>query len=113
LEFLFPGASSDTLNLYQSYVRKLAHLTEYGVLGFLIARMFRSDRASFLSRYWIALSVALVALVAALDEWRQSFLASRTASLYDVVIDLAGGSLAVLIFWLYYRRRLADQFIDL
>jgi VanZ family protein len=36
------------------------------------------------------------------DEFHQSFVASRTGSIYDSLIDISGG-LAALVF--YYRRR--------
>jgi VanZ family protein len=41
--------------------------------------------------------VTLVVINALLDEYHQSFVPSRTASIYDSLIDMAGG-LTVMIF---------------
>jgi VanZ family protein len=104
LEFLFPSATTDTLLIYHGYIRKLAHFTEYGVLGILAARAFA---AAFGLRRWTVLLLALllVLIVASLDEFRQSFEPSRTASPFDVLIDLSGGVIAV-IGWSLASRRL-------
>ena len=43
----------------------------------------------------VGLAMSLVVVVAALDELRQSSLATRTGSLGDVAIDFTGGALGV------------------
>jgi VanZ family protein len=103
LEFLFPSSPPETLDLYQWYIRKLAHFTEYGILGLLATRLFRGS-------WWILWPVLLVTFVAAMDEWHQSFVGSRTSSPVDVMLDASGGLAAVLAVWLFtsIRRRRAD-----
>jgi VanZ family protein len=44
-------------------------------------------------------------IYALLDEYHQSFVPSRTASIFDSMIDMAGGLTALLIV----RRRTADS----
>ena len=39
-----------------------------------------------------------------LDEFHQSFVPSRTASIYDSAIDVAGGLTVLLIFRLYSKN---------
>jgi VanZ family protein len=39
-----------------------------------------------------------------LDEFHQSFVPSRTASVYDSVIDIAGGLTVLLIFRFYGKK---------
>jgi len=73
-------------------MRKIAHFTEYAILGFLAARAFRTS-----TQRWFLICAALVVVYALLDEYHQSFVPSRTASIFDSFIDMAGG-LAVLIF---------------
>ena len=97
LELLFPSAPPDALGLYEWYIRKLAHLTEYGVLGMLATRIFRGS-------LWTLWPLLIVLLVATTDEWHQSFLGSRTGSAYDVLIDTVGGGIGVLCVWLISRR---------
>ena len=55
----------------------------------------------FLQRYWFQLTLALVVIYALLDEFHQSFVPSRTPSIYDSAIDVAGGLTVLLIlrFW--------------
>jgi VanZ family protein len=43
--------------------------------------------------------------VASLDEFQQSFLASRTASPKDVMLDVLGGILSLVIFYLVYQKQ--------
>ena len=40
LEFLFPTASEESLQLMHFYIRKCAHFTEYAVLGYWALRAF-------------------------------------------------------------------------
>lgn len=91
--WLFPNTSPETLEVIHHITRKLAHFTEYAILGFLAARAFRNKRRWF----WICL--ALVAVNALLDEYHQTFVPSRTPSIYDSMIDTAGGLTALLIVW--------------
>jgi VanZ family protein len=49
--------------------------------------------------------VLLVILYAASDEFHQSFVPSREASVLDVLIDTAGSVLALLFLWVIGRWR--------
>lgn len=98
LEFLFPGASEETLVIYHGYVRKLAHLTEYAALAFTAARAFRTSSKRFLNTRWGYTAVISVLAVAVVDETYQSFNPARTGSIFDVMIDLTGGFIGLLTF---------------
>lgn len=102
LEFLFPTASPDTIDFYHGIVRKLAHLTEYGVLAALAMR-------AFVTRQAVVYSILTVLFVAATDEFIQSFNPARTGTPVDVVIDLAGGSAVIAAIYLFRRRRSSRQ----
>ncbi len=106
LEFLFPDAPEEILIVYHGYIRKLAHVAEYAILAFWAARAFVSSNKNFLRRLWFACSFILVLAVASIDETNQSFLNSRTGSIYDVLIDVSGGTAMILIFysWIKYWR---------
>jgi VanZ family protein len=99
LEFLFPAADENTLQIIHAYVRKTAHLTFYFILGFLAARAF--CLSGIFKKYGLLTAFALVVVIAALDEWNQSFLASRTSSVYDVGLDAIGGTTALLFFLIF------------
>ena len=98
--WLFPGTSAETLATIQFFTRKLAHFTEYAILGLLAARAFRT------SPRWFLISALLIVVYALLDEYHQSFVPSRTASIFDSFIDMAGG-ISALIF--ISRKRAKTQ----
>ncbi len=89
--WLFPNTSPETMATIHFITRKLAHFTEYAILGFLAARAFRT------SPRWFLISAVLIVVYALLDEYHQSFVPSRTASIFDSLIDMAGG-ISALIF---------------
>ena len=99
LRWLIPTVSPLTLVRVEFFLRKAAHVSEYAVLAVLLYRalvhtLFHSRRA--LSAWLVLLSCAAYA---ATDEFHQSFVPSRTASLRDVMIDVCGATLAVLLYW--------------
>ncbi len=75
------------------FIRKAAHFTVYGVLSLLAFRSWRATLPG--SRRWTfsygLLALALTLAAACLDEFHQSFVPSRTASPYDVMLDMMGG----------------------
>ena len=99
--WLFPHTSPESLETIHYITRKLAHFTEYAILGFLAARAFRTSPRSAISQRWFLICATLVVVYALMDEYHQSFVPSRTASLFDSLIDMAGGLTALLIV----RRR--------
>lgn len=100
LEFLFPNAPEEVLSVYHGYIRKLAHVTVYAVLAFWACLAFSTSAKKILVRFWFVASFALVVLVAVIDETNQSFISSRTGSIYDVLLDATGGSAMIAIFYL-------------
>lgn len=104
IEFLFPNAAPDTFLIVHGLIRKAAHFIEYAVLALLAARAFLRSPGTRVYRNWIVLSLAVVAVVASLDEFNQSFYCSRTGSGWDVMLDAAGGVFAVLCVWIFKRR---------
>jgi VanZ family protein len=86
-------------------IRKLAHLTEYALLAALLYRAFRSGRSPRWRNRWAAQTMAIVVVWALLDEYHQSLTETRTGSIYDSLIDIAGGLLALAVIYLVSRRR--------
>ena len=81
--------------------RKLAHFTEYAILGFLAARAFRTSPRPAIRSRWFLISATLVVTFALIDEYHQRFVPTRTGSIYDSLIDIVGGITALLVI----RRR--------
>ena len=111
LLWLFPEISEASLAYAHLLVRKAAHFLEYAVLALLAARAFRTSHGEKLRRLWWLAAFALVACVALVDEYHQSFLPSRTGTIYDSLLDAAGGAsaLACAALWLSRKRRKAGD----
>jgi VanZ family protein len=84
-------------------IRKLAHLTEYAILGALAFRALRRDQQGW-DRRWAIAAITIAIVVAASDEYHQSFVPSRTSSPADVALDTAGAAIAQLVIWRRVRR---------
>jgi VanZ family protein len=86
------------------FVRKCAHVAEYGLLALLAWRAaLMTTRLGALATAGVAISpVVLLALV---DEGRQAFSDARTGTGGDVLLDIAGGCGFLLLAW-WARRRL-------
>ena len=110
LVWLFPEISEAALLQAHFLVRKAAHFTEYAILSLLAARTFLSSPRERVRGLWWLASFAVVAGVALLDEYRQSFLPSRTGTVYDSLLDMAGGAaaLACVAAWRLFLRRRGD-----
>jgi VanZ family protein len=89
LRGLLPAAGPATLHAAHAALRKLAHVTEYGVLAALWVRALEArPRAAV----W---AVGLSALYAVFDEARQGLAPNRSPAVTDVLIDTAGALVAV------------------
>jgi VanZ family protein len=81
------------LGTWDLVLRKLAHAGEYAVLGALLLRAVRDERAA------LAAGIAY----AASDELHQHFVEGRVGSPLDVLIDAAGVAIGVAL-WRRYGR---------
>ena len=88
-----PSLSSG-LGVWDTVLRKGAHITEYAVLGALLYRALERETAA------LAAGIAY----AATDELHQHFVRGRHASPVDVAIDAVGLALGMLM-WLRLRHR--------
>ena len=104
---LFPHITFAELELAHLAIRKTAHLIEYGTLGLLLWRAIPEHRTNpEIADWWRAGTALLVAtFYAATDEYHQSFVPSRTASVRDVVIDCCGAAIALTFVLLANRPR--------
>ena len=85
------------LGLWDTVLRKLAHTTEYAILGALLVRATRRPNLAF----------GLGVLYAASDELHQTFVPGRHGSPIDVAIDSVGIALGILLWQRGVMRRLA------
>ena len=107
--WLFPHTTPETLAVIHFIVRKIAHFTEYAILAYLAARAFRTSPQAALANRWFLVAFALVAVYALFDEYHQTYVPSRTASIYDSLLDMCGGLVMLLILHHRYKSRAALQ----
>ena len=102
LKFLFPNAPEATITAYHAFIRKSAHFTEYAILAVLLSRALRV----WVEKFWrrVALTLAPAMIFAAADELHQSFVASRTASLGDVLLNCSGALFGLMICATTWKR---------
>lgn len=104
IHWLLPHLTQGQFNYIHHIIRKSAHFTEYFIFCLLIYRGVRGDRKGWQWTWGIsALSVA--AGYSILDEVHQAFVASRTASPYDSLLDSIGAFFAFAALWLWFRLR--------
>ncbi len=103
LRWLPPEISAGTIRAVQYCVRKMAHLTEYAILGALVLRALRTF-ATPANRVRPVAAFLVAAIFAASDEFHQSFVASRTASPSDVLIDACGAAIGLIAYWFLAQR---------
>lgn len=79
-------------------VRKLAHLTEFTILGSVLYTILRR----YITYGTVIKTIALGILIASLDEFIQLFSPGRSSQLSDVLIDTIGVVLGILLVKLVY-----------
>lgn len=82
---------------FNHFIRKTAHLTEFAILGILVGLLFHQIGRQFGGRY-ISCPLLITLSTAVTDEWIQT-LNDRGSQVIDVMLDFGGGILGfVLIF---------------
>lgn len=109
IRWVYPDISPETLKVIHVGVRKLAHIFEYAVLGFLAVRAFSMVARHRLGNWRYLIAIIPVIIVATVDEYRQSFDMTRTGTIDDAILDIASGMLAIALLWIAGRPRLVTS----
>jgi VanZ family protein len=108
IRWFAPSLSQDQVDLIHYIIRKCAHFTEYFIFGLFLFRAVRGAQKGW--RWTWALSAwFLAACYSGLDEIHQAFIASRTASPYDSLIDSIGAFFAMIFLTLWFQRPTAKK----
>jgi VanZ family protein len=97
--------------VFHHLLRKTGHVLGYGMLALLLLRGWRATFGSareYLTRAAL-LSWLGAAIVAALDEWHQSFIPSRTGTPWDVLLDSTAALVFLLIAYTWLRRTSPEE----
>ena len=102
---LFNISDINTINTISFIIRKIAHFSEYFILGMLMYNMMHN----FNKKYYIAMIICI--LCASLDELYQSFIPGRSSKILDVIIDSSGAILGVYSLYLFlkYKHKLISK----
>jgi VanZ family protein len=104
LSWLAPSLSEGNFELIHHLIRKGAHFTEYFIFSALLYRGVRGGKQGW--RWsWGFSGLFIAAAYSALDEIHQAFVASRTASPYDSLLDTTGAFAAMIVLFLWFRWR--------
>ena len=82
-------------------VRKLAHLTEFTILGSVLYTILRR----YITYGTVIKTIGLGMLIASLDEFIQLFSPGRSSQISDVLIDTVGVVIGILVAKLVYYIR--------
>jgi VanZ family protein len=104
LRWMIPSLTAVQFESIHHVIRKSAHFTEYFVFCLLLYRGVRGDRKGW--RWtWGVTAWFCAAGYSVLDEIHQAFVASRTASPYDSLLDSIGALAAFGVLWVWFRWR--------
>ena len=81
------------------YIRKIAHITEYLILGFLTFNLLKQYSVTNIY-YAIGLSI----LYSCTDEFHQLFISGRSGSIRDVLIDTIGILIGTYLYKLLFIK---------
>ena len=81
------------------YIRKLAHITEYLILGFLMFNLL--NQCSVTNIYY---AIGLSILYSCTDEFHQLFISGRSGSIRDVLIDSIGILIGTYLYKLLFIK---------
>ena len=82
---------SSNTNLLTFIIRKSAHLCEYLILGILLFNYLKDYP------YGVNLSIMIAVIYAISDEIHQIFIPGRSGEIRDIVIDILGAIIGILI----------------
>lgn len=83
---------------FHDFVRKLAHVAEFFVLGLFVAG-FAASLGAYLKKTFISLPILMTLFMAVMDEFIQHF-TGRGSLVTDVMLDFAGSLAGLGVAWL-------------
>jgi len=100
--FIFSSQRGDELPNFMGldyFIKKASHAIGYGLLALSYLHVLNYEK----KKYWAAWLMAII--YSATDEFHQSFVAGRNASVYDVILFDNLGALLILYLHFIFRRK--------
>jgi VanZ family protein len=108
VKWLYPAMTAEQFELVHHVIRKSAHFTEYFIFYLFLYRGVRGARMGW--RWtWGLTALGVAAGYSILDEVHQAFVASRTASPYDSLLDSIGAFFAFAAVGIWFRLRKRNE----
>ena len=105
IRWFLPNADDQTVHLLHVLIRKFIHFWEYALLAFLLYRAFQTVN----KENWKGKSLFFAGIIAVsygfLDEFLQYFIPTRTGTITDGFINMAGVILVLTIISLKTVKR--------
>ena len=84
-------------------IRKLAHITEYLILGILFLNVLKDY--NIINTKLVIITILFCFSFAISDEVHQLFIQNRSGKITDILIDTLGSSIGVIIYYLILKRK--------
>ena len=84
-------------------IRKLAHFTEYLILGILFLNVLKDYNV--VNTKLVIITILFCFSFAISDEVHQLFIQNRSGKITDILIDKLGSSIGVIIYYLILKRK--------
>lgn len=95
----------NNISLLCLIIRKLAHYTEYLILGILVINMFTKNNINNL----YLISIILCIIYATSDEIHQIFVPGRACQIKDILIDSIGSITGIYLYKLINKKTLKNN----
>ncbi len=79
---------------------KIAHFFEYAIFAFLAVRSFLHISPKLSEKKAFLLTSLFIVIFAIFDEYFVQTLSRRNSSVYDLIADVVGAFLVLLIYWI-------------
>ena len=93
----------NNIELLSLIIRKIAHFTEYFILGLLVYNMIYNYNKK------IHISIIICILYAISDEIHQLFVPGRSCQFIDILIDSTASILGIYLLYLLYKYILSKK----
>lgn len=104
---IYGNISPERFRILHMFVRKTAHFTVYGLLSLLAFYSWRATlpRRAYWTFTWSMLALLVTLIAGSYDEIHQIFVPSRTASPYDVMLDMMGALFVQILIASFSKQR--------
>lgn len=92
-ESAIANATGEDYEILHAWVRAIAHLSQFALLGALMIWCYFSYTNE---KLFLSIPLCLLAIIPVADEFIQSFVGGRASSAFDMLLDTAGGVIGVV-----------------